>query len=313
MDEKNKSHEAKITEQSDDETSVVIESVSSTKSGNKKRRGHGGAFILGLFIVAFAVFGVYRAVEWGVDKIQTAADNSVKIAEYEKYLEPFVVIDPTPFDDVSSAEPIDLLDAAISVLIYRSDKLNTYEVYEGEVTGLLVPQADVEAYFKVMFGNEVKLVHTDVADSFYGVMYNSEKKAYIIPITSVDPTYTPKVYNVEKKGSSIILTVGYIGGTEWAQLEQGKYTAPEPSKFMKITLRGDDNGYHIGSLQATEAIEIAEPEETVTTTTTTTTTQPAPTETTEPVTDEDGNVIEDESGEDDTSESETETPEENGD
>lgn len=313
MDENKNKPETEIKEQT--ENSVVIgNKEQSTSTSEKRRKGHRGAFFLGVLIVAFAVFGIFTAITRGIEKINAVADNSAKIAEYEKFLEPFVVIDPSPFDDVSTAEPTDLLDAAISSLIYNSDKLNTYDVYEGEITGLLVPQEDVEEYFIKMFGKEVKLVHSGVADSFYGVMYNSEKKSYIIPITSVNPIYTPKVYSVEKKGSSIILTVGYIGGTEWAQLERGQYTAPEPSKFMKITLREDESGYHIGSLQATAAAEVAVPEETVTTTTTQPETRPPATaaETSEPQTGEDGEVTEDESGTDEDVQ-ETENTEENED
>lgn len=308
MDENNNRPEAALAEQSEGSAAA-----GKNNTAGKKRKGHGGAFFLGLLIVAFAVFGVYTAVSMGVEKINAVADNSAKIAEYEKFLEPFVVIDPSPFDDVSTAEPTDLLDAAISALIYNSDKLNTYEVYEGEITGLLVPQEDVEEYFIKMFGKEVKLVHADVADSFYGVMYNSEKKSYIIPITSINPIYTPKVFSVEKKGSSIILTVGYIGGSEWAQLERGQYTAPEPSKFMKITLREDENGYHIGSLQATAAEEVAQPEETVTTTARPETSPPSASAAgTETQTDDESGVTEDESGTDEDV-SDTESTEENED
>ena len=137
--------------------------------------------------------------------------------------------------------------------------MNTYEVFEGEVTGLLVPQADVQAYFVRLFGTEAQMQHQNVSDSFYNVIYNSERQAYIIPITSVDPLYTPKIYGMEKTGSSVTLTVGYIIGTEWAQIERGNYTAPEPAKYMKITLREDADGYHIGSLRSSEAADSAEP------------------------------------------------------
>ena len=196
----------------------------------------------------------------------------------------FVVVDPAPFDDVSGAQQTDLLDAAISALIYESDKMNTYEVFEGEVTGLLVPQADVEQYFKKLFGNEVQMQHQSVSGSFYNVIYNSERKSYIIPITSVDPLYTPKVYDMEKTGSSVTLTVGYIIGSEWAQIERGNYTAPEPAKYMKITLREDDDGYHIGSLRSSEAVDTAEPVRTTAPLPAETqTTAPAPAQTTESV------------------------------
>ena len=211
----------------------------------------------------------YTATGWGYANLDyfdgrqcgtylvVVREGSTKAAEYEEFLKPFVVVDPAPFDDISGAQPTDLLDAAISALIYESDKMNTYEVFEGEVTGLLVPQTDVEAYFKRLFGTEVPMQYQNVSDSFYNVLYNSERQSYIIPITSVDPLYTPKVFNTKKTGSSITLTVGYIIGSEWAQIKRGSYTAPEPAKYMKITLREDADGYHIGSLQSSEAVDVA--------------------------------------------------------
>ena len=127
-------------------------------------------------------------------------------------------------------------------------------------------------------------------------MYNSEKKAYIIPITSVDPTYTPKVYDMERTGSSVTLTVGYIIGSEWAQLEHGKYTAPEPAKYMKITLREDNDGYHIGSLRNSETAQTVDPAKT--TAPSTTVTVPVPTgSTTLPPEDESVSATESTSGE----------------
>ena len=254
----------------------------------KKQKAHksrrAGSFILGLVLILFALFGMYEAGHLAVDKITGLREGSAKRAEYESFLKPFVVVDPAPFDDVSGAQQTDLLDAAISALIYESDKMNTYEVFEGEVTGLLVPQADVELYFKKLFGDEVQMQHQSVSSSFYNVIYNSERKSYIIPITSVDPLYTPKVYDMEKTGSSVTLTVGYIIGTEWAQIERGNYTAPEPAKYMKITLREDDDGYHIGSLRSSEAVDTAEPVRTTAPLPAEMqTTAPAPVQTTEPV------------------------------
>ena len=230
------------------------------KKQKTHRKRHTGAFFLGLVLLLFAGFGIYEAAHIAADKITAAREGSVRFAEYESFLKPFVVVDPAPFDDISGAEQTDLLDAAVSALIYDSDKMNTYEVFEGEVTGLLVPQADVEAYFVRLFGTEVQMQHQSVSDSFYNVIYNSERQAYIIPITSVDPLYTPKIYgNIEKTGSSVTMNVGYIIGSEWAQIERGNYTAPEPAKYMKITLREDADGYHIGSLRSSEAADTAEP------------------------------------------------------
>ena len=248
------------------------------KKTHKKR--HVGSFFLGFVLLLFAAFGIFEAAHLAVNKVTALRDGSARNTEYEAFLEPFVVMDPAPFDDISGADPTDLLDASVSALIYNSDKINTYDVFEGEITGLLVPQADVEAYFVQLFGNEIPMVHQSVSDSFYNVVYNSERKAYIIPITSVDPLYTPKVYDAEKTGSSVTLTVGYIIGSEWAQLERGNYTAPEPAKTMKITLREDGNSYHIGSLHNAEAAAAADPAKT---TAPSTTQFSAPASTTAPV------------------------------
>ncbi len=246
--------------------------------GKKKKKthkkGHAGSFFLGLVLLLFAAFGVYQAVHLTVEKVNDVREGSSRITEYEEFLEPFVAVDPAPFDDISGAEQTDLLDAAISALIFTSDKMNTYDVFEGEVTGLLVPQKDVESYFVKLFGKEVQMHHQSVSDSFYNVIYNSERGAYIIPITSVDPTYTPKVYTpIERTGNSVTLTVGFIIGSEWAQLDRGSYAAPEPAKYMKVTLREDEDGYHIGSLRSSEAVETADPART----TAPSTTQPLPT------------------------------------
>lgn len=234
----------------------------SKKKKKAHKKGHGGSFFLGFVLLLFAAFGAYQAVHLTVEKVNAMRGGSSRITEYEEFLEPFVAVDPAVFDDVSGAEQTDLLDAAISALIFTSERMNTYEVFEGEVTGLLVPQADVERYFVKLFGKEVQMHHQSVTDSFYNVIYNSERASYIIPITSVDPTYTPKVYNSERTGNSITLTVGYIIGSEWAQLERGSYVAPEPAKYMKITLREDEDGYHIGSLRNSEAVETADPAKT---------------------------------------------------
>ena len=100
------------------------------------------------------------------------------------------------------------------------------------------------------------------------------------------PTYTPKVVDVDKSGNTIVLTVGYLGGDQWAQDAEGNMVAPEPDKYMKVTLRERDGAYYISALQSTL------PPETATTaatsapaeTETQTETQTAPADTTAPAT-----------------------------
>ena len=80
------------------------------------------------------------------------------------------------------------------------------------------------------------------------------------------PIYTPKVTEIDKTSNTIVLTVGYLAGEAWAQDSAGNFIQPEPSKYVKITLRENDNGYYISAMQAKDAPENAEPGVTLQTT-----------------------------------------------
>ena len=81
----------------------------------------------------------------------------------------------------------------------------------------------------------------------------------------------------DKKKNMIVLTVGYLPSGGWAQDTDGKMVAPEPDKYVKVTLREKDGNYYISAMQATASPEVA------TTTPVSTTTAPAES-TTEPTT-----------------------------
>ena len=68
----------------------------------------------------------------------------------------------------------------------------------------------------------------------------------------VDQLYTAQIYEIEKKGATTYLTVGYIAGGQWVQDANGDIVAPEPDKYMKITLREKGESYYISAIQATD-------------------------------------------------------------
>ena len=226
------------------------------------RRTHRWAFPLGLLILFLVIVGAVMAFTWGVDKINQITDDSEKCAEYESFLVPVVMNDPDAFDDISKSNMSQLIDITVWSLLNSDISPNDYELYEGETAGMLVPQEDIEAQFKKLFGSDIAPDHTKASGSAYEFTYNSALKSYIIPLTGVVPTYTPKVYKIDDKGSSVILTVGYLSGSEWTQDEQGNYIAPEPGKYMKITLRNDGDSYYLSAIQATDAADIVEENQT---------------------------------------------------
>lgn len=300
---------------------------------NSKRKNK-LAFPIGIIAGILAIVGLVTVINFTVDKINGLTDKTAEKAEYEEMLKPVVMFDPDPFDDLTQADVSQLLNSAVWALLMSEDGADKYPYSEGETFGIVVPQADIESYFVSLFGTEIDIasLHSSIDMSEYEITYDAALKSYILPITGVESAYTPKVYEIEKQGSSKILSVGYIGNLAWAQIEDGEYTTPEPDKYMKITLRERSGGMmYVSSIQAVDGQEVigtteparapeteAETEpSTVIETTSAVSDEPVTDEngeivTTEPATDENGEIVTEESVTDENGEiTEEETTEEN--
>lgn len=218
------------------------------------------AFPIGVIAGILAVIGLITVINFTVDKVKDFTDNAAEKAEYEEFLKPVVMFDPDPFDDLTQADVSQLLNSAVWNLLMSEDGADKYPYAEGDTFGIVVPQEDIESHFKYLFGTEIDIasLHSSIDMSEYEITYDAALKSYILPVTGIESAYTPKVYDIEKQGNSKILSVGYIGNLTWAQLEDGEYTAPEPDKYMKITLRersGESNMY-VSSIQAVDGQEV---------------------------------------------------------
>ncbi|MEG2080809.1 MAG: hypothetical protein RRZ68_04530 [Oscillospiraceae bacterium] len=221
---------------------------------NKKKRVHKWAFPLGLLMAILAAIGVVTIIVAGINVGGKIIYNSKKYDDYNKMLVPVVMNDPGTFDDLKKANQSQLIDISIWSILKSDLTPDKYEYGEG---GVLIPEADVTESFKKLFGTENLPVHATVEGYGYEFTYDATKKIYTIPLTGIVPTYTPKVVKTEKKSGSKILTVAYLAGDQWAQDAQGNMIAPQPDKFMKITLRKSDTGYYISAIQATSNPETA--------------------------------------------------------
>lgn len=262
------------------------------------------AFPVGIIAAVLAVIGLITVIRFSADTVKNLTNNAADKTEFEKMLAPVVMFDPDPFDDLTQADVSQLLNSAVWALLMSDEGADKYPYSEGENFGIVVPQADIEKYFVSLFGTEIDIasMHSSIDMSEYDISYDAALKSYILPITGIESAYTPKVYEIEKQGSSLILSVGYIGNKAWVQIADGEYAAPEPDKFMKITLRERDGGRYISSIQATDVQEVIgttqrreDPIETTTLPVEAETTT-APLTTAVPVTDEDGEEVTDENG-----------------
>lgn len=224
----------------------------------KKKRGHKGAFALGLVIICFALIGAVSLVMYAVSGVQTLFNNEAQKAEYEDFLYPVVMLDPEVFDDVTTADMSDLLAASIlSLLSEDENSPYDFEFVEGETSGLAIPEETVEKAFAELFGTDIQPEHKSVECSTCVFEYQSASARYVIPLTGYDPAYLPDVLEIDKnREGTVALTVGYVAYGDWQVSEDSEYTQPEPSKYRKITLRETDSGYYVSAIQNTDASKV---------------------------------------------------------
>lgn len=220
----------------------------------KLKKGHKSAFPVGMLVVLLAAVGIVTIVVSAVKGVGTLVENGKNFEEYNKLLTPVVLIDPDNFDDITKADMSDLIDISVWSLL-KSDI--SPDKYESSENGMILPQSDVEEEFKKLFGTEITPVHATVDGYGYEFTYDANAKSYTVPLTGIVPIYTPQVVEKSESSDTVVLTVACLAGDGWQQAENGQMVAPEPDKYIKVTLREKDGNSYISAIQSTTAPETA--------------------------------------------------------
>lgn len=237
------------------DAAVNMQNYAREQMQKDKKKGLG--FAVGLIIIIFAFIGIALT---GVNIYNYFTEkNSLKTQEelspYNEYLIPVAAVDPTPFDDVGTAKAEELIEIAVWGIIGSNLNPEDYVYTDKE---LLIPAEEIEASFRYYFGNNVAITHCSVTGYGYEFAYNAEENTYYIPLTAIEPLYTPYVTEVETKGDTEIITLGLINSGAWKQdSETGDFLRPEPDKYIKITLIHSGNTKYISAVRSSSIPETA--------------------------------------------------------
>ena len=218
---------------------------------DKKRRSP-LSFIVGLIVLCLTAAGIVSIVSMVSQELIERKNEAslMQMKEYEKFVAPVIMYDPDTFDDITMANTEQLISIAIWSILDSDLPPDAYEYTDG---GMIIPQTDVEEKFRKLFGNEAAITHSTVDGGGIYFSYSEDNSSYIIPLTGVTPIYTPKVTEIVERDSTVILTVGYLASTDWAQDSEGNIISPEPAKYMKITLgKNSDGSFYLRALQTAE-------------------------------------------------------------
>lgn len=226
---------------------------------NQVKESHkkGFGFAVGLVVIILSLVGVVLTVMNTVDYFTTKNNekSQEELLPYNEFFVPVAAVDPAPFDDVGTADSEELIEIAVWGIIGSNLNPEEYVYTDKE---LLIPAEKIESSFRYYFGNSVEIKHATVTGYGYEFAYNSEDNTYYIPLTAVEPLYTPFVTEKETKGDTEILTVGLINSGAWKQdSETGDFSRPEPDKYIKITLVNSGNTKYISALRTSSIPETA--------------------------------------------------------
>ena len=204
---------------------------------------------VGYTFLTLALLGAIFLVTLGVKGVLWLTDDSDERLEYQKYLEPVVMLDPVPFDDAGKASEEFLLQSSMWAVLKNED---TSRYATDDAGNVLLPAADLDLYGAKLFGTHVKLKHQSFGSDLLFV-YDEEKQVYRLPAAGMMGYYTPYVAKMKKSGDVIRLTVGYVpSGSTWTGDAKGNVYAPEDDKTMIYVLQKDGKSYYIHAIKEAE-------------------------------------------------------------
>ena len=232
--------------------------ASPSEQKKTKNAGRARYLLAGVVVLALAAVGAAHlcglALQGAREKKQTA--RQAVLAEYNRYLIPVAAIDMEPFDDVTAADPADLVELAVWTVLHGNPDPAAFS--HAEDGSLLLPEEMVGQAFADYFGTGVSPQHQTVEGYGYRFVYDESRRAYRIPLSTITPVYTPRVTNAEARGDTLVLTCGFVNAGVYQQDPvSGDLTAPAPDKYMYITLRTADGARYISAVQTAAVPETA--------------------------------------------------------
>ena len=213
------------------------------KKPRKKRGKHRYAAPVGGAYILLALIGVIAVIYGAVQLYGKLTDNSKLLRQIERQIQPVMMFDPVPFDNIQDVDNKVLVKTSIWSCMY-SDKRGSYTYDDNGM--ILIPVSDVEVAAVKLYGPEVKLTHTSLDEDGISYTYDAENNVYRVPMMAQGGYYTPMVVDMQKNGDVYEVTVGYVApGASWTTTEDGDSYTPTQDKYMIYRMKKEDGEYYI--------------------------------------------------------------------
>lgn len=219
----------------------------------KRRRKMGkrekSTAVLGLLVTFFVIIGLVSSIVTVVNLTKQLVNSTAKKEEFAQVIFPLVIVDVPEFESPTALDNSAIVSSAIWAFVI--DDVDKSKYQKDDLGSLVLPDVDVEYYIRKLYGSEVPIQHQSVEDASISMVYDSEKKAYIVESTPKYLPYTPRVDKIVREGDLYTLTVSYILPDAMWNMNRGDrpYTV---DKIMEYRLKKVDDNYQILSVKLLE-------------------------------------------------------------
>lgn len=188
-------------------------------------------FGFAVFIIIMAVIGCIATVRFVAGLTASLLDNTSLKNEFAQFIFPVVVNDIAPFEEPDEIPNSSKISCAIWNIIVNSD---TSE-FEQSGGGLAIPEYNVSASCRELFGASVSLEHQTVGTAEMRFTYDENKKTYSASKNIRYLTYSPKIMSISEDGGVFTVVVGYLPPT-LASVAGISGLQAQPEKYMEYTI-----------------------------------------------------------------------------
>lgn len=189
-------------------------------------------FIFAVFVIIMAIIGCFSTVRFAVDCTGNLMDNTSLKNEFAQFIFPVVINDIPTFENTSELRNTAMLNSAIWNILINKDT-TPYE--NSGMMGLTIPEYDVLASCREIFGSSVTLEHQTVGSAELRFVYDEENHTYSASKNTRYLTYSPVIIDMTESQGIYTLTVGYLPPSVAAVAGiSGMETSPE--KYMEYTI-----------------------------------------------------------------------------
>lgn len=188
-------------------------------------------FGFAVFVIIMAIIGCIATVKVISEWTGSLLDNTSLKNEFASFIFPVVVNDIAPFESADEIPESSKISCAIWNILINSDTSD----YEGSSLGLTIPEYDVSASCRELFGSTVTIEHQTVGSAEMRFTYDETSHTYSANKNIRYLTYSPKIISISNSGDAYTVVVGYLPPTVAAVAGVTGLNA-QPEKYMEYTI-----------------------------------------------------------------------------